>query len=45
MKNGYSAPSFEDLGSFEMLTKAAVKGGNLDSAFPTDTPFADLTFS
>jgi hypothetical protein len=45
MKKTYSAPVFEDLGSFETLTKGARVGSSLDAEFPAGTAFGDLTFS
>ncbi|UUL84310.1 putative RiPP precursor [Sphingomonas qomolangmaensis] len=35
----------ELLGSFETLTKGGATGNALDAAFPTGTPFSELTFS
>lgn len=45
MKKSYNAPTFQDLGSFESLTKAAGMGDFTDAQFPNNTPFSELTFS
>lgn len=45
MKQVYEAPQLEEMGSFEGLTQAGVKGNFLDATFPAGTPFSDLTFS
>ncbi len=44
-KTVYEAPAMTSLGSFETLTQGGSNGNVLDAAFPTGTPFSDLTFS
>ncbi|MFO6448772.1 lasso RiPP family leader peptide-containing protein [Erythrobacter sp. NE805] len=39
----YSAPSLEELGTFETLTQASGCPDALDATFPAGTPFGDLT--
>ena len=39
----YSAPTLEELGTFEKLTQASGCPDALDAAFPAGTPFGDLT--
>lgn len=45
MKKTYSAPTVEDMGSFETLTQGTSTGNDLDRQFPVGTPRGDLTFS
>ncbi|MCV0383632.1 MAG: lasso RiPP family leader peptide-containing protein [Erythrobacter sp.] len=44
-KRNYERPTLNELGSFETVTKGGQTGNALDQAFPTGTPFSDLTFS
>jgi len=44
-KTTYSKPKLTRHGSVEALTKGQSVGNTLDAAFPTGTPFSDLTFS
>lgn len=41
--SNYSAPTLEELGTFEKLTQASGCPDALDAAFPAGTPFGDLT--
>jgi hypothetical protein len=41
--NTYSAPVLEELGTFEKLTQASGCPDALDAAFPSGTPFGELT--
>ena len=44
-KKTYRAPNLKVHGSLEALTQGASTGTQLDSTFPTGTPFGQLTFS
>ena len=44
-KLAYETPSIEKVGTFETLTQHSGTGKNLDSTFPSGTPFSDLTVS
>lgn len=39
----YSAPTLEELGTFEKLTQANGCPDALDASFPAGTPFGELT--
>lgn len=39
----YSAPTLDELGTFEKLTQASGCPDALDATFPAGTPFGDLT--
>ena len=41
----YERPEVVDYGDLLDLTAAASTGGHTDAAFPTNTPFTQLTFS
>jgi hypothetical protein len=43
-KQAYEAPALSVVGTFESITQSTGVGSKLD-AFPSGTPFADLTFS
>ncbi|RYE70651.1 MAG: lasso RiPP family leader peptide-containing protein [Oxalobacteraceae bacterium] len=44
-KKFYEAPALRAHGSIEKLTQGGSTGNNLDAAFPTGTPFSQITFS
>jgi hypothetical protein len=44
-KLAYIKPQLTEVGSFEEMTLGGATGASLDAAFPSGTPFADLTFS
>ena len=44
-KQAYEAPALTEVGTFEAITQSTGVGTKLDAAFPSGTPFADLTFS
>jgi hypothetical protein len=44
-KTTYSKPKLTRHGSVEALTRGSSSGNILDAAFPTGTPFSQLTFS
>jgi hypothetical protein len=39
----YSAPTLEELGTFEKLTQASGCPDAIDATFPAGTPFGELT--
>jgi hypothetical protein len=44
-KSAYTKPELVEVGSFEDVTLGGSTGSSLDAAFPSGTPFSDLTFS
>lgn len=44
-KSVYEAPVLRSHGTVEAVTKGGSAGTSLDAAFPTGTPFGDVTLS
>jgi hypothetical protein len=44
-KQAYEAPALSVVGTFESITQSTGVGSKLDAAFPSGTPFNELTFS
>ncbi|WP_108503439.1 putative RiPP precursor [Paracoccus indicus] len=45
MNKAYVRPTLQVQGKLEAMTQGSSKGSRLDNAFPSGTPFGDLTFS
>lgn len=44
-KQAYVSPVLRNHGKVEQLTKGGSRGTTLDAAFPSGTPFSDITLS